>query len=236
MVSGSLSNISLLNYTPSPWTRFRPPAGVAGLVAACPVGPYLQPPPPGAPLATAHSRVSQILLHVDLRDEAQAAELLALVYDDLRGLAAQLLQREQPGHTLQPTALVHEAYLRLIGSTPLELSGRQHFYRIAARAMRQVLVDAARHRNAAKRGGPAPPLTLDTGLTGTVPSSVEFLDLHDALERLEALDPPLVRLVEMRFFTGLTLDEAADALGVSRRKAAKDWAVARLWLQRELAA
>jgi RNA polymerase sigma factor (TIGR02999 family) len=192
-------------------------------------------PPPGPPIALPSSRISQILQTIDLRDPAQATELLALVYDDLRAVAARHLQREQAGHTLQPTALVHEAYLRLIGGSALALEGRQHFFRVAARAMRQVLVDAARHRNAAKRGGALPHITVPE-LAAELPVNVQFLDLHDALERLEALHPRLVHLVEMRFFTGLTLDEAADALGVSRRKAAKDWSVARLWLQRELAA
>lgn len=164
-----------------------------------------------------------------------AGELFAAVYDDLRGLAANQLKREQPGSTLQPTALVHEAYLRLIGGAPIRFESRAHFFRVAARAMRQVLVDAARHRHAAKRGGKQSPITLDSSVMGELPAAIEFLELHDAIARLEALDGGLGQLVELRFFTGLTLDEAADALGVSRRKAAKDWAAARLWLQRELA-
>ena len=188
------------------------------------------------PMAPDDSRVSLILQQLDLRDEAQAAELFALVYDDLRAIAANHLRREQAGHTLQPTALVHEAYLRLVGAVPLRVEGRRHFFRVAARAMRQVLVDAARTRHAAKRGGPLPGVTLEPDLVGQIPPVLDFLELHDTLERLEELHPALLRLVELRFFTGLTLDEAADALGVSRRKAAKDWAVARLWLRRQLAA
>lgn len=182
------------------------------------------------------SRVSEILQQANLSDPGVAAELLRLVYDDLRAVAARQLHREQSGHTLQPTALVHEAWLRLAGGTPVRYESRGHFFRIAARAMRQVLVDAARERHAAKRGGKLPPITLDAELAGSIPSELEFLELHDAIARLEGLDPALGRLVELRFFTGLTLDETADALGVSRRKAAKDWAAARLWLQHELVA
>jgi RNA polymerase sigma factor (TIGR02999 family) len=157
-----------------------------------------------------------------------------LVYDDLRRVAAGQLRREQPGHTLQPTALVHEAWLRLVGTNPVSYESRGHFFRVASRAMRQVLVDAARERHAAKRGGKQFAVTLDPEVAGEMPVELEFLDLHDAIGRLETLDANLGQLVEMRFFTGLTLDETADALGVSRRKAAKDWAAARLWLQREL--
>lgn len=182
------------------------------------------------------SRVSEILQQANLSDPDTADELLQLVYGDLRAVAARQLQREQAGHTLQPTALVHEAWLRLIGATPVHYEGRGHFFRIAARAMRQVLVDAARQRRAAKRGGALRAITLDPEVAGELPAELQFLELHDALARLEALDPALGHLVELRFFTGLTLDESADALGVSRRKAAKDWAAARLWLRRELAA
>lgn len=182
------------------------------------------------------SRITDILLRLDLDDPQQAEELLALVYDDLRRMAARHLGREQTGITLQPTDLVHEAWLRLSGGATLKLESRAHFYRIAARAMRQVLVDAARHRGAAKRGAGTPTLALDSNLAGEIPASIEFMPLHHALERLETLDPRLGQLVELRFFTGLTLDEAADTLGVSRRTAAKDWAAARLWLERELAA
>jgi RNA polymerase sigma factor (TIGR02999 family) len=174
------------------------------------------------------------LQQIDLSDPAQSAELLTLVYDQLRAIAGAQLARERPGHTLQPTALVNEAYLRLVGNANLKLENRSHFFRIAARAMRQVLVDAARQRGAEKRGGDLPPVTLEPELVAGIPASIEFLELHSALDRLHTLEPRLASLVELRFFTGLTLDEAADALGVSRRTAAKDWAAARLWLQREL--
>ncbi|HRP08811.1 MAG TPA: ECF-type sigma factor [Gemmatimonadales bacterium] len=179
--------------------------------------------------------VTEILRGIDLRDPDAAEELLSLVYDDLRMVAARQLSGERPDHILRPTALVHEAWLRLSGGARVAYESRGHFFRIAARAMRQVLVDEARRHDAAKRGADARAITIDTNLAGEMPAHLQFLELHDALERLEALEPQLGRLVEMRFFTGLTLDEVADALGVSRRKAAKDWAAARTWLREQLA-
>ena len=180
-------------------------------------------------------RVSEILEGLELSDPEQARELMDLVYDDLRALAANQVRREAPGRTLRPTELVHEAYLRLASGRPQQWQGRPHFFRVAARAMRQVLVDEARRRKAAKRGGAWRRVTLDAELVGDGAAEHNLLELHEALERLGGMDPELERLVELRFFTGLTLDEAAASLGVSRRKAAKDWAAARLWLGRELA-
>ena len=171
---------------------------------------------------------------VDLSDPVQASRLLALVYDELRALAARQLKRERADVPLQATELVHEAYLRLAGGAEVRLENRAHFIRLAARAMRQVLIDAARRRHANRRGGAWRRITLTTGLAGEPDDAFDVLDLHQALTRLGALDNNLETLVELRFFAGLTLDEAADTLGVSRRKAAKDWAAARLWLRREL--
>lgn len=179
-------------------------------------------------------RVTQLLRTLDLRDQAQAEALLALVYDELRGLAAGYMRREAAAFTLQPTALVHEAYLRLVGGEAIDWDSRRHFFGVAARAMRQVLVDHARRRQALRRGGALERVTLDPELMGAGEDSCGILDLHTALERLSALDERMGRLVELRFFTGFTLEESAAALGVSRRTAAKDWSVARLWLKREL--
>ena len=135
---------------------------------------------------------------------------------------------------MQPTALANEAYLRLFDGHAVGWESRAHFFGAAATAMRRVLVDHARRRNAVKRGGGWERVTMITDVADDAGAATNLLDLHDALERLTALDPTLGRLVELRFFAGLTLDEAADVLGVSRRKAAKDWAAARLWLRREL--
>jgi RNA polymerase sigma factor (TIGR02999 family) len=180
-------------------------------------------------------RITQILGEIDLADPEQAEELLALVYDQLRALAAKQMRREKDvAHTLQPTALVHEAYIRLAAGRPIEWEGGSHFFRVAARAMRQVLVDSARRRRAGKRGGAWKRVTLDSGLLAGGEQEYDVLDLHDALERLGTLEPRLEHLIELRFFAGLTVDEAAAVVGVSPRKAAQDWAAARLWLHREL--
>jgi RNA polymerase sigma factor (TIGR02999 family) len=187
-------------------------------------------------MAESRQRVTQILRLLDLSDPAQAEELLSIVYDELRQLARRQLQGERAGHTLQPTALVHEAYLRLVDARDLRWESRGHFFGTAARVMRQVLVDHARRRNAGKRGGALQRVTLETSIADEDAVAADVLDLHEALERLTANDAELARLVELRFFAGLTLDETAEALGVSRRKVAKDWSVARLWLQRELRA
>lgn len=181
-------------------------------------------------------RVTQILSHLDLADVRQRDELVALVYGELRVIAERQLRHERPGHTLQPTALVNEAYLRLFDPMANGWESRAHFFGVAARAMRQVLVDYARKHDAAKRGGELTRVTLVTDIAECGKSATDVLDLHVALEKLSQQDDALGRLVELRFFTGLTLDEAADTLGVSRRKAANDWAAARLWLQRELKA
>ena len=183
---------------------------------------------------TTNPRVTRLLQNLDLADRFQADEFLDLVYGELRALAGRHMQREQAAHTLQPTALVHEAYLRLAGGQKIDWESRAHFFGIAARSMRQVLVDHARKREAAKRGGGLISVTLHSDVPADNDDGCDILDLHAALERLAAMDPQLSKLVEVRFFAGLTLDEAAVALGVSRRKVAKDWSVARLWLSREL--
>ena len=178
--------------------------------------------------------VTRILESLDLSDREQADRLLALVYDELKLLAASRLRRERPDHTLRTTALVHEAYVKLVDSSAVGFESRGHFFGCAARAMRQILVDHARERGAQKRGGGWERVTLHGEIGESDPLVAEILDLHAALQRLSSQDEDLAHLVELRFFAGLTLEEAADARGVSRRKAAKDWSVARLWLQREL--
>jgi RNA polymerase sigma factor (TIGR02999 family) len=170
-------------------------------------------------------------------DPAAVDSVFPIVYAELRRLADRHLAQESPGHTLSPTALVHEVYLRLAGDADASWQGRAHFFGVASRAMRQVLVDHARRRRASKRGGEWNRVTLHTDATpagAQVSLEFELLDVHDALERLASLDERTARVVELRFFGGLTLEEVAEVLGVSRRTAAEDWSLARAWLAREL--
>lgn len=155
------------------------------------------------------------------------------VYDELRGLAAAMLADQRPGHTLQPTALVNEAYLRMLRQSQLKVESRAHFFKLAAKVMRQVLVDHARAKGSQKRGGDRGRVTLD-GQDVAATSVVDILALDDALSALSALDERKGRLVELRVFAGMTLDEAADALGVARSTAALDWRFAKSWLSAQL--
>jgi len=169
--------------------------------------------------------------------------LMPLVYDELRRLAAGYVARERRGQTLQPTALVNEAFVRLAAERPREFQNRTHFLAIAALSMRQILVQRARARHAAKRGGVRERVTLDDqNLEGDALASirpapldeVDLLDLDDALTRLAGFDPDLARLVELRYFGGMTVEEAADTLGISPATVKRQWAVARAWLKRAL--
>ena len=169
-------------------------------------------------------------------DHEALSRVLPYVYDELRALAAQQLRRESPGHTLQPTALVHEAFLRLAGRVEVHVEARGQFFAIAAQAMRRVLVDHARKRLASKRGsgGPRLSITAVEELVASAPA-VDVADLDQALERLEEVDPRQVRIVELKFFAGLGLEEIAAVLGVSRSTVRDDWRMARAWLRDELA-
>lgn len=182
--------------------------------------------------ATHHA--TQLLKRVNSLDDTAAAELLPLVYDRLRELAAGYMKRERVGHTLQPTALVHEAYFKLIDQRGIEFRDRSHFLAVAARAMRQVLVERARRHNTAKRGDGWARVTLDSAAP-TASDATELLAIHDALERLAERDERLAKVVEMRFFGGLTIEETARALEVSHTTIENDWSIARAWLSRELA-
>jgi len=169
------------------------------------------------------------------RGEPEALDaLLPLVYDELRRLAARYMRQEHPGHTLQATALVNEAYLRLIAIHEVEWQNRAHFFAMAARLMRRILVDSARARGYQKRGGGAPVLSLDEALVVPINADEDLVALDHALSALAELDPRKSDVVEMRFFGGLTLDETAEALHVSRETVKRDWKMARLWLLREL--
>jgi RNA polymerase sigma factor (TIGR02999 family) len=162
-------------------------------------------------------------------------ELLPLIYDELHRRARAYLRRERPNHTLQPTALVHEAYLKLIDQRDDNWQSREHFFAIAAQAMRRILVDHARNRHRLKRGGTNEDLPLEEALVAIADeSNVDLIALDEAMAKLAAFDPQRERLVELRYFGGLTVDEAAKAMGISRATAARDWQVAKAWLHREL--
>ena len=174
------------------------------------------------------SDVTRLIEAVQTGDRHAAAELLPLVYDELRKLAAAKIAAEAPGHTLNATALVHEAYLRLVGDQRFD--GRGHFFAAAAEAMRRILVNHARSRNRLKRGGGRNRVDLDQ-LTGPAAATDnDLLELDDALNRLAKDYPAVAELVKLRFFAGLTLGEAADALSLPRRTADRNWAFARAWL------
>jgi len=160
--------------------------------------------------------------------------LLPLVYAELRRVAQNQMRHETPGLTLQPTALVNEAYLRLVQITDMTWSGRAHFFAMCSRLMRQILVDAARARRVAKRGGGAIRMSLDEDLLPPGSPFPDVVALDDALQALEALDPRKCRVVELRFFTGLTIEETATVLQVSTDTVSRDWTFAKTWLSREL--
>jgi RNA polymerase sigma factor (TIGR02999 family) len=174
-----------------------------------------------------------------MADDRPVDALLPIVYEELRRLAAAYLRRERPGQTLQPTALVHEAYLRLMKDRPDRWQNRAHFCAIAAHSMRQILIERARARGAQKRGGAQPRVTLDEALVaadGRESPSVDLIALDEALARLEAIDAEQARLVELRFFGGLTIEETAQAMNISPATVKRHWTLARAWLARELAA
>jgi RNA polymerase sigma factor (TIGR02999 family) len=182
------------------------------------------------------NEVTSILSAIEQGDSKAASELLPLVYDELRKLAAQKLAQEKPGQTLQATALVHEAYLRLVGDDDSGWDSRGHFFAAAAEAMRRVLVDRARDRRRLKRGGSRRRQDLDlAALTAPDTPPDDFLDLDNALDRLSRVDARAAMLVKLRLFAGLTGEQAAAALGVSPRTADFDWRFARAWLFDELA-
>jgi len=162
-------------------------------------------------------------------------ELLPLVYDELRRLADQHLSAERPGQTLQATALVHEAYLRLVGPASSSWESRAHFFGAAARAIRRILIDRARARNSQRRGAGARPQALDEAADLAAPEPrLDLLELDGALERLAQVDAQKARIVELRFFGGLSTEETAQALGLSPSTVTRDWRFARIWLHREL--
>ena len=181
--------------------------------------------------------VTQLLVAWGNGSASAGEELLAAVYAELHAQAARAMRREAVDHTLQPTALVHEAYLRLIDQTRIQWKNRAQFFGVAAQLMRRILVDHARGRDAAKRGGGVAAITLedvDAAAEQSSADAVDVLALHDAIERLAALDPDQARVVELRYFGGMSIEETAEVLGVSAATVKREWAVARAWLKREL--
>jgi len=170
----------------------------------------------------------------DTDHDTAAARIFELVYDELRRLAAGIMRAERADHTLQPTALVHEAYCNLVDHSAMEWENRAHFFGIAARAMREILVDHARHHQRAKHGGGWARITFRDELAVTEDAQIEILELDEALCGLSRLHPRMGRVVELRVFVGLTVREAAHVLSVSERTVHDDWRVAKMWLRREL--
>ena len=181
------------------------------------------------------SDATQILCAIEQGDAKAAEQLLPLVYAELRRLAAYKMAQERPGHTLQPTALVHEAYLRLVDVVPAQhWDGRGHFFAAAAEAMRRILIDKARSKHSQRRGGGRQRQPLDHVDVAASEPSVDLLAMNQALERLELIDKPKADLVKLRYFAGLTIPQAAEILGISSATADRYWAYARAWLHAEL--
>ena len=178
-------------------------------------------------------QITELLAAARGGDTAAGEAAARAVHDELRALAASYLRRERSDHTLQPTALVHEAYLRMLGQSHVEWRNRSHFFGIAAQAMRRLLVDHARRNQAARRDGGLA-VTLDEGLESGESAAYDVLGVHEALNALAKLDPRQAQIVELKFFVGLSLDEIAEVVEVSVATVSREWAMARAWLQQEL--
>jgi len=186
-------------------------------------------------MATGPSRsTTEMLSAIASGDTRAADELLPLVYDEFHRLAEGYLRRESPGHTLQPTALVNEAYLKLVDQSHVNWRGRTHFFAIGAQAMRRILVDHARGKHREKRGGGLHRIALDEEMSVSPRRDEDLVELDEALNKLAKVDPRQARIVELRFFGGLTVAEVAEVLGVSKRTIENEWTMVRAWLRREL--
>lgn len=182
------------------------------------------------------TQITQWLLASRQGDAEALESLLPLVYDELHQQAVRCFRQERAGHTLQPTALVNEVYLRLVGQDEVQWKNRAQFFGIAAQMMRRILVSYARARNARKRGGGETRITLKEGVMASPERDVNLLALDEALKKLEALDADKSRMVELRFFSGLSVEETAEVMGVSPRTIDRQWQTAKAWLHREIAA
>jgi len=178
--------------------------------------------------------ITQLLVDWSNGDQQALHHLMPVVYGELRRLAAIYLHRERPGHTLQPTALVHEAYLRLVDQRRVEWRNRAHFLAVAAQLLRRILVDYARAKQTAKRGAGEIALSFNEAIAAGAEQNLDLVALDDALSALEQLDPQQSRIVELRFFAGVSIEETAESLGISPATVKRDWAVARAWLFRRL--
>lgn len=185
-------------------------------------------------MTASQQRITEILAAVAAGDRSAPDQLWRLVYDELHHIAQAQMAQEAPGRTLQPTALVHEAYMRLFGPTDTSFNNRRHFFSAAARVMRQIRVDDARMRNRAKRGSGERPAELISEPATFDQDPAETLAIHEVLERLEERDSQKADLVNMRYFAGMSIDECASAMGVSKRTVSNQWQLARAWLYREL--
>jgi RNA polymerase sigma factor (TIGR02999 family) len=180
------------------------------------------------------SRVTQLLEKFQPGDRHAEEQLFADVYGELHAIAVRYLRRERKDHTLQPTALVNEVYLKVVGQTRVDWQGRAHFLATAAHAMRQILVDHARRHRAAKRGGMRHRIALDENLAVEFHRNLDLLPLEDALTKLTKLDPRQAKMVELRFFGGLNVAEVAEVTGIPKRSVEREWTMVRAWLRREL--
>ena len=178
--------------------------------------------------------VTRLLLELSGGNRTVVDELAPLLYRELKRIAAAQLRRERPGHTLQVTALVHEAYLKLVDQRHVNWQNRAHFFGVAAQAMRRILLDYAKGRARGQRGGGVPQTSLDAALVVSHDRAFELVEIDEALRHLEAFDPRQAKVVELRFFGGLSVEETAEALGVSEPTVKREWAMAKAWLHREL--
>ena len=183
---------------------------------------------------TPRNDVTELLVAWSNGNQAARDQLMGVVYDELHRLARRYMRRESPGHTLQTSALLNEAFLRLVDQKNVQWQNRAHFFGIAAQMMRRILVDYARSRNYAKRGGGARALSLDESLIVSDARNEEVVNVHEALERLTEFDSRKGQIVELRFFGGLSIEETAEVLGVSPGTVMRDWTLAKAWLRREM--
>lgn len=186
------------------------------------------------PVEPTSGEVTLLLAKLRCGGDDAAGQLLPLIYQELKRLAGSYMRRERPDHTLQATALVHEAFIKMTGQDAGAFESRSHFFGVAAQVMRHILVDHARAKNSHKRGGLAPKVALDERLVISDEQSGEVLALHEALERLDKLSPRQAKIVEMRYFAGLSIAEIAEVLDVTPRTVNRDWSIAQAWLRKEL--